>query len=880
MATKRSRSFKACVRCHNRKVKCDVSISNPCSNCSISQSDCIIYERKKRRKAVPLDTSQKNNKEDAKLLSNDDNLNNLSDVGDISPTTPFQGSFLKPNIQQNYPHLSQTYLDPSVLFKEDMEDVMKFDLNGDSNPMMKTVFQNSINMITENKRTRSYTLDQMDFDVLNMFGCLTLPDDKTCWKYIDSYFNTINTQYPIINKKRFYHDYKDLRNPPSILLLNSIFFLASWNMVVPTLETGQTIQISEIFFKRAKLIYDYGIETNPIPLIQSLLCFCFHSDNMSSLSKDDCYWTKTAITVAYQYEFHQMPTSNDLYERQIRIRLWWMLVTKDRITALGFSKPPGIGLNHDLVRPLQICDLEDSDMSLLEKNYFIQLSRLVLVLGKIIQKQGEINRLHAQGKSILELIKNCDNLMIEYLEGVPNELKLKLNDKSTHSFLSILLSSNYYFTLILIHKANILRKTVDNYPSWAISFQASQIIKASIDCLAKKNMIGQVAFFPHNLISSSAIIMMYHLYNEDESVSKIADNFFLKILSIWSHSCKKWRVCYPYLCVFGQIYKSDKIKKSLLNSVTNNDKAKSSVNAFNSSDLSIVFNSKATVDGTKLKTSTKVSDFGVDFDKLFTDKVFSNEESGEPDLDFIKNSKSKLFQEDVKTGQHGEKMNNNKRKNNKSSDSNQKHDLLFSNGEVPNLAQQTPYAVDEDLGSVWMLQKDWQPKFNFDAQFNSDQQNVLIEQYPQQYIQQYLPINAETFDIHSQNLHPPQQHQQQQQQQQQNQYQQYHQQHQPEHQHQHEQQHAMHSHLPSHGQSIPPIYYQDVPQQVPLMENNRGMPLQNIQERYVEPLTMPHPIPQQEITQNHNELSANEACEYFVNPFSENNDPFAFFKAF
>lgn len=846
MTQKRSRSSKACTRCHDKKIKCDVSTLNPCSNCAISRSDCIIYERKKRAKAASHTVSE-SYKEKEKLLLNDDNLNDMSDSENLSPTTPFHGSFLKPNAQQKYPHLSHTYLNPNVLFKENMKQLMKVALNGDNNPTMKSIFDNSVDMITENKRTRSYNLDQMDFDVLNLFGCLTIPDDETCWKYIDSFFTSFNTQYPIIDKRRFYHDYKDIRNPPSLLLLNSILYLGSWNSVVPVEEKDDILQMSEIFFKRAKLIYDYGIETDPIPLIQSLLCFVFHSDNMSSLSKNDYYWTKTAVTVAYQYQFHQMPTSTDSYERRIRIRLWWMLVLKDRITALGFSKPTLIDLSWDAVRTLQMDDLKDSDMTLLEMNYFVQLSRMAILIGKIIEEQSEINRLHSQRKPILKLIKKCDNLMINYLRDVPNELKTKLDDESTHSFLSILLSSFYYSILVLIHKANILRKTADNYPSWSISFQASQIIKASIDCFAKKNMIGKIIFFPHNILSSSALIMMYHLYNEDERISKIANDFFLKILSIWSHSSKKWPGSYPLLCVFGQIYNSDEIKKHLLNSVTNNNIDKTPVDPFNSSDISIIFNSKSRID-VKLQTATNISELGVDFDKLFVDKVFTNEDLVEPDLDFIKKFKGTIFHDEV-----GVKK---KREDSQNSNSNyndgmlpllestapgppvsEKHELNFSDGKITNLTQQMP-PIEED-SSFWMLQKDWQPRFNFDSQFNP----VVQSHQPP------LPLHHNRYGGgYSQHHHLSQPQLQPTQPVQLNAYQ--------------------------HSNSVPHnICYADTHYTTPV-DTDRSESLPQLPDGFLPQLQQ---VPQPPINRQNGH---GDDVEHFINPFAENKDPFAYFKTF
>lgn len=680
---------------------------HPCSNCRLAQTECIIYERKKRRTLQPPQSAPDFSMQSEKGFVTGSNLNDMSEKEELLPTTPNQGSFLKPNIQQKFPHLSVRYLNPNTVFKEEMRELMQLELNHESNPTMKPIYENSVKMITENKRTRSYNLDQMDFEVLNMFGCLSLPNEETCWMYIDSFFNNLNTQYPIINKKIFYRDYKDLMNPPSLLLLNSVLFLGAWHFIGSPEQKEESLQIAEVFFKRAKLLYDYGIEIKPIPLVQSLMCFVFHWDNMSSMSKNDFYWTKMAITVAYQYGFHEVTNSGDLYERRMRLQLWWMLVVKDRISSLGFSKPLMIDMNHNTIRSLQYEDLQDSDMSEKEQSYLIQLTKLAILIGKIIEEQSEMNKLHSQGKPILKQMKKCDNMMISYLRDVPKELKTKLDDSSTHHFLSILLSSSYYATLVLIHKANIMRNTADNYPSWSISFQASQIIKAIMDCFSKKSMVGRTAFFPHNVMSSSAVIMMYHLYNKDERISKIANEFFIKVLSIWEHSCKKWQGCYPLLCVFGQIYNSEDAKKGLLDSFTKTGDG-ASLNPFGAPDMSIVLNANSNVD--VKHQSPNIAEFGVDFDKLFADKVFLPDNSGKPDLDFIKNSKSTVF--------HAESVGTSRKRDNLQP-ADAKQEPVFSEGEVTKM-QLAPTFAGRD-SSLWMLQKDWQPRFNVGMDVNAPQ---------------------------------------------------------------------------------------------------------------------------------------------------------------
>lgn len=795
---KRSRSTKACISCHNRKVKCDVANkpnNSKCTNCLYSGSECVIYVRKKRSAnkkralfippvdeavlsnsnellsepsfpkenailqnmdpivhsisksptndivssttsnipsklsnllsssentrntatneskrtcnsgvnlngsnncdtetysrrnsgktkndniSISLGSSNDNDKDQAKSKLNDvsilsSNLNDLDSCHERKPSSDipnFTRSFLTPSAHQQYQYLSSIKLDPSVVLKENMHDLMKteFGINKNTNHFMKEILDSALSKITESYK-RTYTMDQTDYKILEEVGCFSIPDEETCWKFIHNYFEYINPQLPLIDKTNFYETYADLRNPPSLLLLNSVLFVGAWHTnseSESSEEQFESVKIAQVFLKRARYLYEYSIECEPIALIQSLLCFCFDNENMSNIAKNDYYWVHTAVGVAYAYGFHQKPASNlPSYKKRMQKRLFWILFFKDRITAFGYSRPSAINLNDCDQDMLNLSDLSNSGMTHLEQIYLINLLKFGKLLDKIGAIQHEITKLYTNRRSVLHLMKKCDLIMIKFLENLPKELKFKFNDKSTHSFLSLMLLSQYYTLLIVIHRANILRHSADVYPSWAITFQAVQMIKLLSDCLVAKNLIKKVALLSHNTLTSPAIIMLYHLLNEDEKISKIANEFFLRILGIWRATYRKFPVVYPMMCIFGYIYNSEEYLKEIVKSVApkynsaddspgigarDNTKQEPNKVPLKLPDLSFIanpgFRIHNMVDPFKLNPDPNASKFeslGVNFDKLFTESVFAKGETLVPKLDLESISKiSKL----------------------------------------------------------------------------------------------------------------------------------------------------------------------------------------------------------------------------------------------
>ncbi|KAG7813311.1 hypothetical protein KL921_000857 [Ogataea angusta] len=644
---KQQRSSKACICCHDRKVKCDVSNKKDgesCSNCSEAGSSCVIYVRKKR----------KNQK--------DQLLELYKKFRPFSNTWASPPNFIKQSLQRELPDLNVIQLDPNVVFKENLASLVRRE-HSFSNETANYIHDIIDELIAEDRkenRTRAYQLDEMDFQTLSLYGCFNLPDEATCWKYIGNYFRYLNPQLPIIDKNQFYKDYHDLRDPPSLMLLFAVLYVgARHSDTADTNDEERRIltDASEVLFKRAKALFDLSIETEPLPLIQSLLCFMWNYENYSMFSKNDYYWTKIAIQYGQQFGLHRDNDNSSLltsYEKRMYKRLFWCLFIKDRLIGLGFGRPFMLSLEDCDVKTLNDDDLLDSDLTAEERSYFTSFIGFALLVGNVVTEQAKMNQLVESGKSPLFIIRDCDTLLMNWLATVPYHLKFKIDDPSTQSLLSGILTSQYYTLLTLVHKANIHRGMGQVYPSWAISFQASQMIKLIADSLINKGFAFHVAMITHNTLFAPAIIMLYHLKNEDEQIARISKQFFLKILDVWKHVSIKWPTCRQMWFIFDKLYHSEEKKNALLHSLVRQSKSTNTIIA-TSNDIVLpqprFLKSSYTTEGfiagelgekgpkfgafresrsSKLKS---LSTLDIELDRLFTNNVFSESKGLLPKLD-------------------------------------------------------------------------------------------------------------------------------------------------------------------------------------------------------------------------------------------------------
>ncbi|ODV82639.1 hypothetical protein CANARDRAFT_10372 [[Candida] arabinofermentans NRRL YB-2248] len=609
---KRPRSLRACLTCHQRKVKCNLDQTYPekCTNCvQFNITECVLPEAKKRGRPGESDIQEF----EESLPMNDRGYiaptNNVP-VGSLySPPAPItvkqeqQTTYLLPEtsppianvpIQPSstipmhfqstpaqiytisnkedlqFPFLNAIQLNPETcLPKVRAQTARDFICSSTSSEILKGVASEFINTVIAVKKIDRVPVDEFDMNLLKVSGAFSLPEESLCWKYIDSFFEILHPLVPVINRSQFMRRYRDLSNPPSLLLLRAVLFSGARHIDDVNWTDEQRSKHEEIvmmLFKRAKALYDADVETDPIPLCQTFAIFTWSCEGKIFTSRTPLHWVKLAVSAAQSYRFHRDHThSTDMSEMDKKLykRIWWCMFAKDRYVSMALAQPFTINLDDcdvPLITREDMLDDEPGYPSLypvneLHHQYFLHQLKVVMLFDAIVKIQN----------SNSPDIKHCDMLMNNYLRELPEILSFKLYDKSTHNIYSGTTSIVFYSLLIVVHKAELFggsnRRRSNTYgsgisPSWSVMFKAGHMITCIVDVLGHEAGISQIVSF---CVSHAASQFLLHLFNADPKISTIANQDILSLIKFLKTTTRRWTTGIFCEYVISKMY-TDKTK--------------------------------------------------------------------------------------------------------------------------------------------------------------------------------------------------------------------------------------------------------------------------------------------------------------------------------
>lgn len=122
-------------------------------------------------------------------------------------------------------------------------------------------------------RARLTDLDNLELDILHQRGAFLLPPKPLCDELVEAYFQWVAPVVPIVNRSRFMRQYRDPKNPPSLLLLQAVLLAGSRVCTNPQLmdANGSTTPAAMTFYKRAKALYDANYEDDRVTIVQALV---------------------------------------------------------------------------------------------------------------------------------------------------------------------------------------------------------------------------------------------------------------------------------------------------------------------------------------------------------------------------------------------------------------------------------------------------------------------------------------------------------------------------------------------------------------------------------------------------------------------------------
>ncbi|KKY21905.1 putative cutinase transcription factor 1 alpha [Diplodia seriata] len=299
-------------------------------------------------------------------------------------------------------------------------------------------------------KARVNELDDMEINILHTRGAFLLPPRALCDELVDAFFKWVAPVVPVINRSRFMRQYRDPKNPPSLLLLQAILLAGSRVCTNPQLmdSSGSTTPAAMTFYKRAKALFDANYEDDRVTMVQALILMGWYWEGPEDVTKNVFYWSRVAIVVAQGSGMHRSVEGSQLSRSDKRLwkRIWWTLFSRDRSVAVALGRPVAINPEDSDVEMISEDDfIEDEPDRPAEYNpdpvhvqFFINYVKLCEIMGLVLSQQYSVASKFRRTNAID--LTHSDMALADWLQHCPKEVYW---EKSRHHFWSALLHANY-----------------------------------------------------------------------------------------------------------------------------------------------------------------------------------------------------------------------------------------------------------------------------------------------------------------------------------------------------------------------------------------------------------------------------------------------------
>ncbi|KAL1638148.1 Transcriptional activator of fatty acid utilization [Diplodia intermedia] len=382
-------------------------------------------------------------------------------------------------------------------------------------------------------KARVNELDDMEINILHTRGAFLLPPRALCDELVDAFFKWVAPVVPVINRSRFMRQYRDPKNPPSLLLLQAILLAGSRVCTNPQLmdSSGSTTPAAMTFYKRAKALFDANYEDDRVTMVQALILMGWYWEGPEDVTKNVFYWSRVAIVVAQGSGMHRSVEGSQLSRSDKRLwkRIWWTLFSRDRSVAVALGRPVAINPEDSDVEMISEDDfIEDEPDRPAEYNpdpvhvqFFINYVKLCEIMGLVLSQQYSVASKFRRTNAID--LTHSDMALADWLQHCPKEVYW---EKSRHHFWSALLHANYYTTLCLLHRAHMppagsprtdpMEQSA--YPSRTIAYQAAGMITSIIESLQSHDELRYTPAFIVYSLFSALIMHVYQMRSSNKSI--------------------------------------------------------------------------------------------------------------------------------------------------------------------------------------------------------------------------------------------------------------------------------------------------------------------------------------------------------------------------
>ncbi|KAF7538651.1 hypothetical protein G7Z17_g12594 [Cylindrodendrum hubeiense] len=513
---------RACITCHQRKVRCDILTTGPpCSNCqSQGGSACRYYEKKKSRAAL------------ASYSRGNVAIQPRGQQIVTAPTTPVEidnpwpDASVPPLFQEGQESASASTRVPQDQYqRRGSPSASSSTRDGDGVDQQGTrsladfidTQAVSVNEISEN--TRMYFIGT-EFSNLNYlvrqrsrhvnsnqlhFGghhpvrkvsrvpaeALKIPEKALADELVEAYFTHINPGWPIVDEEDFmarYNASPDPRKTVPLPLLHAVFLVGA-HASAPRHSNYRALKAR--FFRRAKLLIDSRFEEDRGLYVQVGLLLTWSCDHLEDIVSNSWYWVGFAARTAMGLGMHRDTSQSRMSAVPKRewVRLWWVLFQFDVLISTANGKPQAIRLDESDTPALQECHFEGIPRA--NAAFVMEHTRLCVIFSRSMR---EILALRSTPAEKTEARRRADEALAQFVIQLPECLRLPQPEADTwQSFLHL----TYNHFLILLHRSpprqNPRQKLSEAASDLNICGDAVVIITSTLESLRAKSAMGHLA---------------------------------------------------------------------------------------------------------------------------------------------------------------------------------------------------------------------------------------------------------------------------------------------------------------------------------------------------------------------------------------------------
>ncbi|CDH54184.1 cutinase transcription factor 1 alpha [Lichtheimia corymbifera JMRC:FSU:9682] len=591
--SKRQRVSKACEQCRRKKVKCDGALPL-CGNCVALQIQCT-YKESTRKRGPPkgyieaiegrlhrlealLGSIVQEGDPRFQAVMNELNAPLETAYGELVRPRPMQramiAGFEEPADMRNVEEMHRHHNDPGKMATVDSVNDNMCNVSIDESGQLRYYGRSSgFYMLQGSKNFHNGSFQFSSGGQEAAAGGIRvdpfeIPPEDLSNHLLDLYFKYFYPLIPLLHKKKFMRSLNDKSNPPSPLLLNAIYAVASRVSSDSRVRTDpdQPDTAGEVFFERARLLLDLEFNNFRISTVQSLLLMSSHQNGALRPTRGWIY-SGMAFRMAQNLGLHRNCDTWNLSEeeKQERKRTFFCCFVIDRLTCAMHGRSPMIDeRDYDTPYPTEN-DEDDVGRTPRIMENFTQLIRLCEILGDILRDLYMV-----KGRKQLSVmatpdsvISTLDRALNQWMAKLPPSLRYRppntrlAETAPAPALETCQLHMLFYTTLILLHRPFIPGSTQNIapsvYPSASIcTFAANKILDIAESLLAEGRLTS-VNNYTLYFMFTAGVIFIYNAQSTDSMFAFEAKISINKLMRAMDEMEKTWITSARHCNILGEL---------------------------------------------------------------------------------------------------------------------------------------------------------------------------------------------------------------------------------------------------------------------------------------------------------------------------------------